>query len=132
MKNLIAQARIPIQTHAETNTRYNSWLLRERHRKQKMLVQQSLRVPALDRKPLLVVLTRIAPRRLDAHDNLRASLKYIADAVAEKLVPGKKVGQADSSKKILWEYAQVRGKVREYAVDIRIFETETEGGGDGG
>lgn len=120
---LIAHARLPIRTFGETNLR-QSFITRERHRKQKMLVHQSLRVPPLDRKPLLVVLTRISPRRLDEHDTLAYSLKWIADAVAEKLVPGKRVGQADSSKNISWEYMQVRGKVREYAVDIRIFEKE--------
>jgi hypothetical protein len=125
---LIAKARLPIRTYSETNKFSAGWVQRERHRKQKMLVHQSLRVPALDRKPLLVVLTRISPRKLDAHDGLPYSLKWIADAVAEKLVPGKKVGQADASKDIEWQYAQVRGGVREYAVDIRIFEKEVEDG----
>lgn len=120
---LIAQARLPIRTFGETNLRQN-FITRERHRKQKMYVQQVLRELTLDRKPLLVVLTRIAPRRLDKHDTLPASMKWIADAVAEKLVPGKRVGRADASKMIEWEYAQVRGKVREYAVDIKIFEKE--------
>lgn len=129
MKKLIAGARLPIRTYGETNM-HQGWVSRERHRKQKMLVHQSLRVPALDRKPLLVVLTRIAPRRLDEHDTLAYSMKWIVDAVAEKLVPGKRVGQADSSKNISWEYAQVRGKVREYAVDIRIFEMEESEDGD--
>lgn len=63
---------------------------------------------------IVVTLTRIAPRRLDSHDNLRSGFKGAADQIAHELV----IDDGDS--RIEWRYAQERGKPREYAVRIRI------------
>lgn len=54
--------------------------------------------------PLLVVtVTRVAPRKLDAHDNLRAALKPHVDGIADALRID------DASPLVRWDYAQRKG-----------------------
>lgn len=66
--------------------------------------------PAL---PVRVTLTRIAPSSgLDAHDNLRGSLKPFVDGVADWL------GLDDRDQRIEWVYAQERGAA--YGVRIVV------------
>jgi hypothetical protein len=62
---------------------------------------------------LVVKVTRIAPRQLDGHDNLRTSIKPIVDGLTDAL--GLK---NDRDPRITWAYDQVRGGVREYGVRI--------------
>lgn len=69
--------------------------------------------------PCKVMLTRIAPRKIDS-DNLVTTGKFFRDYIADLLIPGLAPGQADSDKRIQWEYAQEKGKVREYALRIEI------------
>lgn len=64
--------------------------------------------------PCIVTLTRIAPRELDGHDNLSASLKACADGVADFLAAN------DRDPRITWRYAQRKGKAGEYAVEVNI------------
>ena len=52
---------------------------------------------------LAVTLTRVSPRSLDAHDNLRSAFKGIVDQVADE------IGLNDRSPRIDWLYAQERG-----------------------
>ena len=65
--------------------------------------------------PVVVTLTRITPRELDGHDNLRMGLKSAVDELAKRL--GVK---NDADHRIEWRYAQERGGVREYAVRVSI------------
>jgi hypothetical protein len=66
--------------------------------------------PAL---PVVVTLTRVAPRALDG-DNLQSAFKGIRDEVA------KWIGFADNNPRIRWEYAQRRDGVGVYAVEIAV------------
>ena len=70
--------------------------------------------------PCRIRLTRIAPRALDEHDNLRTALKPCVDAVADYLIPGLSWGQADSSKDLTWEFAQESKGKGVYALRIEI------------
>jgi hypothetical protein len=63
--------------------------------------------------PVVVTLTRIAPRALDG-DNLQSAFKAVRDQVATWL----RVDDADP--RVRWEYAQRRGGVGEYAVSIGV------------
>lgn len=63
--------------------------------------------------PVLTTLTRIAPKPLD-DDNLRGACKAVRDGIADAL------GIKDNDPRVTWAYAQMRGKVREYAVHIKI------------
>jgi len=67
--------------------------------------------------PLTVTLVRIAPRALDAEDNLTAALKSVRDEVAAQL------GVDDRDARVRWLYGQERGAVREYAVRIEVEES---------
>ena len=67
------------------------------------------------RLPLIVTLTRVAPRPLDSHDNLRSGLKPAVDELAARL--GLK---SDADPRVEWRYQQERGGVRVYAVRVSI------------
>lgn len=110
---MIIEFQVPLKTVSELNKREHWLAAHKRHKNQKMIVTAYLRkyanlgpVPFVSAK---VTLTRISPRILDSHDNLPASLKYIVDAIAEYLVPGKATGRADDDIRILWEYQQEKG-----------------------
>lgn len=106
---------IPIHTVNELNA-HEFW--RERHKRAKrqhaavaMLINP--RCAALPALPVIVKLTRVAPRLMDEGDGLPASMKFVRDAVA------KLYGVGDSPRDpIKWEYAQRKSK--EYAVEIHI------------
>lgn len=94
-----------------------------RHRQQK----SRIRAAFLEDKPKIeipckCVLTRIAPRELDSHDNLRISLKWVVDAIAAELTGNHVPGRADENTGITWEYKQERGKVREYGLRIELIK----------
>lgn len=63
--------------------------------------------------PVTVVLTRVAPRRLDG-DNLQSGFKAVRDGVADWL------GVDDGNGLIDWQYAQRSGRPGEYAVEIEV------------
>lgn len=64
--------------------------------------------------PVRITLTRVAPRSLDPFDNLPASLKPVADGVADAL------GIDDRSPLLRFDARQRKGEAREYAVEISI------------
>lgn len=64
-------------------------------------------------KKLLVSITRIAPRELDG-DNLQSACKATRDGVADALTVD------DRHPDISWEYRQMKGMPKEYAVQIEI------------
>lgn len=61
--------------------------------------------------PLLVTITRLAPRKLD-DDNLQGACKFIRDEIARK------VGIDDGSSQYTWRYEQKTAKT--YGVDVEI------------
>jgi len=109
---------IPIKTVGELNVREHWAQAKKRHDAQKSAVHVIFKT--LQSKPTLpcqVTLTRVGKRRLDS-DNLIDSFKWIRDAVADNLIPGKLPGRADDSPKISWQYSQESG--RDYSVEIKI------------
>jgi hypothetical protein len=65
--------------------------------------------------PLTVTVTRIAPRPLDGHDGLPASLKGVVDGIADYLLL-----KSDADPRLTIRYAQERAGVREYGVRITM------------
>ena len=62
-----------------------------------------------------VTLTRVAPRPLDGHDNLRSSLKAVVDQLTDCLgLPNDRDGRVE------WHYEQRKGKPKEYAVLVEV------------
>lgn len=70
--------------------------------------------------PLTVTLTRIAPRALDQGDNLPGALKSCRDGVSDYLSGGTYGRGKDNLPGLTWRYAQRRGSVGEYGVEIRL------------
>lgn len=68
--------------------------------------------------PMVVTLTRIAPRSLDS-DNLAGSAKHVRDGIADAL------GIDDRNPIVEWRYAQRRGAPKQYAVEIHISPKES-------
>lgn len=110
-------------TLSEGNCFENYYKKNTRHQKQKSAIRNNLRPDNIAQYlPCTVKVTRISPRQLDEHDNLRFSQKYIIDALAELLTGDTKAGRGDSDSRIKWEYGQKKGVPREYSVLIEIFK----------
>src|ERR1700759_3622968 len=89
------------------NTTEGIYVRHRRNKKQKQITTAYLyKHRPVVTLPCSVRLTRISPRRLDDHDNLHSSLKYIVDTIADYIIPGKRPGFADNSKEITWIYNQ--------------------------
>lgn len=67
--------------------------------------------------PVRILLTRVAHRKLDGHDNLQGALKHVADTIASWLETD------DADPLIVWDYAQEPAAYRFYSVRIRIEAT---------
>ena len=63
--------------------------------------------------PCVVRLIRIAPRELD-DDNLAGGCKALRDGIADWF------GIDDRDPRVRWQYAQAKGKPRQYAVGVEI------------
>lgn len=69
--------------------------------------------------PLVVTLTRIAPRSLDS-DNLASAAKACRDGISDAL------GIDDGAKGLTWLYAQRKGKPHEVALEVRIQRVQAD------
>ena len=109
---------MPIKIESIANKREHWRVRAHRAALQRNGVHLSLKVNASVRPPvppLVVTLTRIAPRELDS-DNLAIGFKSVRDGIADWL------GVNDNNKRITWSYAQERGAPKEYACRIEIKE----------
>lgn len=100
---------LPIATVSEANQR-DCWQVKSRRAKAHRNVAWALS-PAHP-LPCVVTLTRISPRSLDAHDNLRSALKFVVDGIADKL------GIKDNDPRVEWRYAQAKGKPASVVVEF--------------
>ncbi|MCF1193264.1 hypothetical protein LRR18_16865, partial [Mangrovimonas sp. AS39] len=122
---LLISFRAPIEVVSEANMSEHHMIAYRRHKKQKKLVKVHMSQLLLYRDiPVTIKLIRISSRKLDAHDNLHTAFKYVVDAIADILNPGKAAGRADDSKLFKWEYAQEKGKVKEKSIRVEIYEDE--------
>lgn len=103
---------IPMPLPSAANLREHHMVRARRVKAQRTWVAAYLRgpPPAL---PVVVTLTRIAPRALDG-DNLQGAFKGVRDQVAAWL------GHKDNHPGITWDYAQARGESGETAISIRV------------
>lgn len=102
---------IPIRTRSLTNAREH-WSAK--HRRARAERHAAYMMTPKAELPCTVRLTRVAPRKLDSHDNLRESNKNLVDGIADRLET------TDNDPRITWEYAQERGKPKEYGVRVEI------------
>ncbi len=91
----------------------------QRHKAQKLAVIYSLK-PFREYLsiPCKITLTRYAPNKLDRHDNLPMSMKWILDACCEVITGDYRSGRADASEEIDVVYHQIVSD--EYGVKINI------------
>jgi len=91
----------------------------KRQNNQKKIIRLSL-IKCPIKIPCKIKLTRVSPRELDEHDNLRSSMKHVIDCIADYLIPGKQAGRADGSKDIIWEFDQKKGLPKENILTISM------------
>lgn len=112
----------PIMTVSETNMREHHMARHSRRANQRkgiaLMAWSCLERPK--RYPCTITLTRIAPRLLDHHDNLRSSLKGCVDGIADWL------GVRDDDPCVVWEYDQRRDDPRTYGVRVHVVDTTFE------
>lgn len=112
---------LPIKLESVANKREHWSKAHSRAKKQKQVIKMLF----LSEKPEIslpahIKLTRVAPRPLDHQDNLRMAMKAILDEICNLIIPGLAAGRADSDPRLTFEYAQERGKPKEYALKIEI------------
>lgn len=107
-------ATFPCLTVSALNAREHWSVKAKRARQHRTAAFMALRCAALGHPlPCTVTLTRIAPRELDG-DNLQGALKNVRDGAADWL----KVDDRDP--RVMWVYAQRKGKPKEYAVEVTV------------
>jgi crossover junction endodeoxyribonuclease RusA len=107
---------IPVKVVSVANQRLHWAAKATQTKRQRLLAWAELKHAAPDGPglgPVVVKLTRIAPRELD-DDNLRSAFKAMRDGVADWL----KVDDRDS--RVKWEYAQERGAPKFYAARLEV------------
>ena len=106
----------PIHTRSEANLREHWAKKAQRVRAQRNAAFLMLWASEITiRGSTEITITRIAPRRLD-DVNLLSSIKAVQDGVCDAL------GIDDGDPAITWHYSQLKGKPKEYAVEVRIAE----------
>lgn len=105
---------IPIKLESLANTRLHWRRMVALKKEQRLAVKLSFHDVAIPPMPLLVVITRIGPRRLD-DDNLASACKYVRDAIAGL------VGIDDGSDQYTWRCEQRSGS---YGVEVEITNRE--------
>lgn len=110
---------LPLVAVSEANN-FEYWRKKnERHQFQKRVVASLLK-PVKDRitLPCNINLKRLAPRKLDKHDNLPMSMKYILDACCAIITGDFRPGRADDDERITVSYDQKSS--REYGVEVEF------------
>jgi hypothetical protein len=98
---------LPIRTVSELNCSHHWTKKHKRHRLQQKTVALVLNpLKAKISTPCSLHLIRIAPKQLDKHDNLPASLKYIVDACCAIITQDFRPGRADSNDNFQITYDQ--------------------------
>lgn len=116
----------PLLTTPESNSREHWHKKAARHHHQREAIRAAWKanpgtITSPQSKLLILYICRIAPRKLDNHDNLPASLKSILDEICSCILPGYADGRADGKLNLKVVYAQKKGLPRQYAVKIKIF-----------
>lgn len=120
---LLISFNAPIEVVSEANRSEHHMISYKRHKKQKKHVAFFMSQLSLYRDmPLIIKLIRISPRKLDADDNLPMAFKWVKDAIADLLIPGKAAGRADDSPLFKWEFDQEKGEVKQNAIRVEIYE----------
>lgn len=111
---MILSVTLPLRLVNASNAREHHFTRARRVARERLVIQcaltQRIRSAGLIGAPCRVRITRLAPRKLDKHDNLCVSGKAIADEIARI------VGVDDRDERWVFEYAQEKAK----AFGVRI------------
>jgi hypothetical protein len=117
---------VPIEVYNEASGKYANqhWRLKsKRHKRQQWEIKSFLKEIEIFRdKAIIIKLIRINPRMMDTGDNLPYSFKWVRDKLADMIYPGLKAGRADDTDLIEWEYRQEKGKSKEKAIRVEVYE----------
>lgn len=118
----------PIRTVSEMNVREHWAVRNKRKRAQQEAIAVAMQNVLQGRRielPCVVRLTRLAPRKLDSHDNLRAALKATVDQICKKLEVD------DGSDQVSFEYSQMPvASPKTYGVKVSISSLENSNVGE--
>ena len=113
---------VPLRVESTANKRWHWAKLAGYHKRFRLQTWAMLRAQGplgVVFAPVKVTMTRIAPRELDKHDNLRSALKGAVDGVADWLkLP-------DNDPRIEFVYEQERGAPKYYALRVEVEEPAT-------
>lgn len=105
-------ATLPLRIKSAANLREH-WAVRAKRVKCERMAALALSITLP--LPVVVALTRIAPRPLD-DDNMIGGFKGLRDGIADRL------GIADNDPRVRWAYGQEKGQ--EYAVRVEVTPME--------
>lgn len=107
---LIKEWRLNLKTVSEANNsqHWSAVYKRKKIQKKIIFIKWLSDTPSIS-LPCKVKLTRVGGKFLDIGDNLPMAFKAIRDALADRIIPDRPPGWADSSPLIEWEYDQVKG-----------------------
>lgn len=116
-----------LRTASEANQRehWRKRYNRQSVQKQSVQLEVGVRSAEFPELPVIVTMTRIAPRKLD-DDNLVGSFKAVRDALATLLLPELTQGNQyaprgdDSDNRLTFRCDQRKGEPKQYAVEISI------------
>lgn len=116
----------PFHTQSEANTHEHWTKSSKRHKTQKILIKKHLSAISLYKNENIVIyIWRISSRKLDKEDNLPMSMKWVKDAIADLIYPGQQAGRADDTNMIEWKYGQEKGKVKQKAIRVEVYDNPT-------
>jgi hypothetical protein len=122
--SLFHACELDIETISEANLHEHWHKSSKRHASQKWAIKAEFNNKVVP-LPCVVKLSRISPRMLDRHDNLKTSFKWIVDQLAECIIrnnephiPYKGAGRYDDDSRIKWDYAQEKGKPQRIRIEI--------------
>jgi len=121
----VAKITIPrLELKSEANSTDHFRVKAKRHKIQKAIVNAYMRTVQIPPLPLVITLTRHAPRPYD-DDNILIAFKYVRDAVSEYVlgIADNKIykpGRADNDQRIKWEYCQEKTTQEEYLITIEL------------
>lgn len=111
---------LPIKTISELNCSEHWTQKHKRHKSQKRTVELILNPVRINiQLPCHIHLIRYAPGKLNRHDNLPASMKYIVDACCAIITGDFRPGRADDDEeRISISYDQIKSS--QYAVKVEF------------
>lgn len=105
--------KFPTKIKSEANGREHWRVKAKRVKEHRRAALVALHGQVNPRLPMVLTLTRIAPRKLD-DDNLASGFKATRDGIADWL------GIDDGDPRLTWRYAQRKGAPKEYAAEVVI------------